>query len=172
MDREGGDVAADLLIQALSHSRRLELLALLERQDATASMLRSWVDDLELNTVVYHLTVLLEAGCVELVETRPVDGTFERVYRARPDLFLDPLYRSHAGLAEVEEESVLNWTGIKVDEVGWDQVVDLLQAARSQLLAVEEQSRQRLSLLDEEGITLTVGVAALRPQGRPRWARR
>jgi DNA-binding transcriptional ArsR family regulator len=171
--KEGRNNGGDRLVQALSHPRRLQLLAALERREATASVLKGGLEEeVGLNSVVYHLSVLQEAGCLELVESKPNGGTIERTYRANPNVFLDPVYRTHAGTAVAGEGLALNWSEVEVDDVGFDQVIDLLQAVRAQLLEVEEQSKQRLSLAGQDGVSLTVGVAALKPAPRASEARR
>jgi DNA-binding transcriptional ArsR family regulator len=94
-------LSAAKLAHVLSHPRRVELLALLEKREASSPMLLDQVDaEVSLNVISYHLAVLDDYGCLELVRTVPKGGANEYFYRAKPDLLLDPLYlemRSAAG---------------------------------------------------------------------------
>jgi hypothetical protein len=144
------------------------LLAALEQCESSGSRLRRKLgQEVDLAAVVYHLRVLEEAGCLETVESNPEGGVAETIYRAKRDVFLDPAYRAHVGAIENEETLVLHWSRVKVDDVGWDQLVDLLRAVRVQFEAIEEQSVLRLGVTGGSGTTtLTVGVAAVKPPSK------
>lgn len=155
------DVVAGKLVHALSHPMRIRLLQLLEEEPASPWMLRDQIDpEISLSGVSYHVGVLYDSGCLEQVDVAPRPGAHEGFYRAKPEVFLDPLYRAHAGLTGSEAALAANWSGITVDRFGWDQVVDVLRSARLQLAAIEEQSKERLATVGGEGTPLVVGVVA------------
>lgn len=68
------------LAKALSNSLRVRALALIA--DGVASP-KAIADELGLDVrgVAYHVRVLRELGCIELVETRQRRGAIEHVYR-------------------------------------------------------------------------------------------
>jgi DNA-binding transcriptional ArsR family regulator len=161
---EGGnpEVVADKLVRALSHPLRIRLLQLLEEVPASSVLLRERIGaEVSLSCLSYHVGVLYDSGCLDLVRTVPRHGSDERFYRAKPDVFLEPLYRANAGLTEPRGAMNANWSTITVDRFGWDQVVDVLRGTRMQLAAIEEQCRGRLEMMTEEGTALVVGVVAL-----------
>jgi DNA-binding transcriptional ArsR family regulator len=161
------EVVAQKLVHALSHPLRIRLLQLLEEEAASPAMLRDQVDpEISLSAVSYHLGVLYDSGCLEKADSAPGPGTVERFFYAKPEVFVDPLYRAHAGLTDDEEAISANWSGIVVDRFGWDQVVDVLRSARLQLAAIEEQSKGRLATLGQGGTPLVVGVVAFENPGK------
>jgi DNA-binding transcriptional ArsR family regulator len=161
------EVVAGKLVHALSHPLRIRLLQLLEEEPASPWMLREQIDpEISLSGVSYHVGVLYDSGCLEQAEVAPRPGADERFYRAKPDVFLEPLYRAHAGLTDPGDAMSANWSGITVDRFGWDQVVDVLRGARLQLAAIEEQSKERLTTLGEDGTPLIVGVVAFETPGK------
>ncbi len=166
------EVVAEKLVHALSHPLRIRLLQLLEEEAASPAMLRDQVDpEISLSGVSYHLGVLYDSGCLEQADRAPRPGADERFFYAKPEVFLAPLYRAHAGVtdpggADPGEAISANWSGIVVDHFGWDQVVDVLRSARLQLAAIEQQSKGRLATLGQGGTPLVVGVVAFEPPGR------
>jgi DNA-binding transcriptional ArsR family regulator len=161
------EVVAEKLVHALSHPLRIRLLQLLEEEAASPAMLRNQVDpEISLSGVSYHLGVLYDSGCLERAEGAPRPGADERFFFAKPQVFVDPLYRAHADLTDPEDAMSANWSGIVVDRFGWDQVVDVLRNARLQLAAIEEQSKGRLATLNQGGTPLVVGVVAFESPGK------
>lgn len=68
------------LAKALSNSLRAEALALIA--DGVASP-KAIADELDLDVrgVAYHVRVLRELGCIELIETHQRRGAVEHIYR-------------------------------------------------------------------------------------------
>jgi DNA-binding transcriptional ArsR family regulator len=68
------------LAKALSSSLRVQALALIadgvDSPKAIAEKL-----GLDVRSVAYHVRVLRELGCIELVETQPRRGAVEHIYR-------------------------------------------------------------------------------------------
>jgi DNA-binding transcriptional ArsR family regulator len=81
------------LAHVLSHPQRVRLLELLAEQEASPPMLREQIGpEISLGAVSYHVGVLREYGCLELVRTVPRNGANEYFFRVKPDLLADPLY--------------------------------------------------------------------------------
>lgn len=69
------------LAKALSNEMRAHALELLA-EDAKSPKAIAAELELDVRTVAYHVRVLRELGCIELVETQPRRGALEHVYRA------------------------------------------------------------------------------------------
>ena len=69
------------LIKAMGHPLRFRLLLRLNEGAASPSTLARELDE-PLGNVAYHVKILLEQDAIELVDTRPVRGAIEHVYRA------------------------------------------------------------------------------------------
>lgn len=67
------------LAKALSSSLRARALALIAEGVASPRAIAEKLD-LDVRTVAYHVRVLRELGCVELVETKQRRGAVEHVY--------------------------------------------------------------------------------------------
>jgi DNA-binding transcriptional ArsR family regulator len=89
-----------VLVKALAHPTRAEILAFLAEQEiaSPAEMTRASVGKKggvgdpkkrKLASVAYHVRVLEELGLVELMDTRPVRGATEHFYEARGRMLLD-----------------------------------------------------------------------------------
>jgi DNA-binding transcriptional ArsR family regulator len=68
------------LAKALSSPLRADALALIGEGTNSPKLIAAKLD-LDLRTVAYHVRVLRNLGCIELIETRPRRGTTEHVYR-------------------------------------------------------------------------------------------
>ena len=71
------------LARLLAHPIRVKILSLLHDQEASASDLAAHIGE-PLSTVAYHFKLLVEAGALELRDTRQVRGAVERSYRIEP----------------------------------------------------------------------------------------
>jgi DNA-binding transcriptional ArsR family regulator len=69
------------LIKALAHPLRFRILAKLNEGPASPSTLAEQLGE-PLGNVSYHVQRLLQQGAIELVDTRPVRGAVEHIYRA------------------------------------------------------------------------------------------
>ena len=68
------------LAKALSSPLRANALALIGEGVSSPKLIAAKLD-LDLRTVAYHVRVLHNLGCIELVETHPRRGFTEHVYR-------------------------------------------------------------------------------------------
>lgn len=68
------------LAKALSNSLRARALNLIAEGVASPKAIAE-ASGLDIRTVAYHVRILLELDCIELVETHPRRGAVEHVYR-------------------------------------------------------------------------------------------
>ena len=68
------------LAKALSSPLRAKALALIGEGVNSPKLIAARLN-LDLRTVAYHVRVLHNLGCIELIETRPRRGATEHVYR-------------------------------------------------------------------------------------------
>jgi DNA-binding transcriptional ArsR family regulator len=173
------------LVKALAHPLRVEVLDALNEQTASPNMLEDQLG-VPLGNISYHVNVLLECGCVELVYTEPRRGAVEHFYRALPRSFVGhqswrKVPRSLRGSISVgalksffdkavaamkegkvdgREDTTLTWFTVSVDEVGWAQVVKIMKTALTQLQTVDEQSRKRVTATGGALTPIVIGLAA------------
>src|SRR5215212_8131241 len=75
------------LVKALAHPLRVEILAILNERMASPNELSKELDE-GLSQVSYHVKVLKDFECIELVKTEPRRGAVEHYYRATARSFL------------------------------------------------------------------------------------
>ena len=68
------------LAKALSSPLRAEALTLIAEGVDSPKLIAEKLD-LDLRSVAYHVRVLRDLGCIELVETQPRRGVVEHIYR-------------------------------------------------------------------------------------------
>lgn len=173
------------LVRALAHPLRVDILQILNEQDASPNDLMQMLGK-PLGNVAYHTRVLEKCGCVEMVRTVQRRGAVEHYFRAVPRSYIGHQewrkvprsVRSEISGASVDsfmarvidalqdgtlddrEDTTLNWMSMAVDEAGWGQAAEVLEEAIARLQTVHEQSRQRLAATGEEPTPMIVGLAA------------
>ena len=141
------------MAKALAHPLRVQLLSLLNEGVASPNELAKKLDE-PLTNVSYHVRMLHDLGCIELVETEPRRGALEHYYRAimRPffgdrdwkrlpkntrgsisDAVLQLVWDDTAeaiksGLFDEREDRHLSRSVLCVDDQGWDDLNELLVA--------------------------------------------
>ncbi|MEZ5077424.1 MAG: helix-turn-helix domain-containing protein [Solirubrobacterales bacterium] len=168
--------------KALSHPLRVEVLELLEREEASPAGLTRQLSGVALGLVAYHVEVLQRCDLIELVGTRPRRGAVEHFYRAKPSgpielegvpkalrgsvtattlqSFVDATVAAlEKGTIDRHEDSVLSSMSIRVDAIGRRQVVELGQATIDQLRRINDESHERAAAGGEPLVRLIVGIA-------------
>jgi DNA-binding transcriptional ArsR family regulator len=156
------------LAKALSHPLRQRILERLNRDgEASPTELARRLDE-RLPNVAYHVRILVELDCLELVRTRQVRGALEHHYRAIAHPWLDAeqwarlpasfrrqtLARalrgivadaSAAGLAGGFDPPDAQVRGVNVvlDEQGWQDVAVLLEHVLASVQRIEADSAIR-----------------------------
>ncbi|HZB06179.1 MAG TPA: helix-turn-helix domain-containing protein, partial [Thermoleophilaceae bacterium] len=124
-----------------------------------------------LTNVSYHVRMLHDLGCIELVETEPRRGALEHYYRAimRPffgdrdwkrlpknarnsisDAVLQLVWDDAAsaikdGSFDDRDDRHLSRTVLALDDQGWDELQDLLAATLDRAMEIQVESASRAS---------------------------
>lgn len=187
---EGGGEVDQQIVRALAHPLRVEILRLLEKGPNSPSQISDVLDE-RLGNVTYHVKVLVQCGCIELYETRPVRGAVEHFYKMKPQGAIGsgawkvapPALRTYwagsalagftsraiealdAGTVEGREGSGITWLPLNVDETGWKELRRILGGVEERFRAVGEKSAERLES-PRDGIPVIVAVAAFEIGGQ------
>ena len=166
-DRPPGETSEARIAKALAHPLRARILQRLGERVASPGDLAVELEA-PLGVVSYHVRMLRDYECVELVRTEPRRGALQHFYRAtaRPRLDQDQWRTLPAGLrrelaAETIQEIVddlgeaadagmlddpemtAERTPLELDERGWRKVNRLLARTHEQVLAIASESSAR-----------------------------
>ena len=179
MKRQTASAVDSRMAKALAHPLRVQLLSLLNEGVASPNELAKKLDE-PLTNVSYHVRMLHDLGCIELVETEPRRGALEHYYRAimRPffgdrdwkrlpknargsisDAVLQLVWDDaseaiKSGLFDEREDRHLSRTLLSVDEQGWEELNELLVDTLDQAMQIQADSATRAA----KGDTETLGV--------------
>lgn len=169
------------LVKALAHPLRVQILAILNERMASPNELSKELDE-GLSQVSYHVKVLKDFECIEMVKTEPRRGAVEHYYRATSRAFLadrdwqhlpdsikpgvstsvlqmimdDVVGAINGGTFNARDDVHMSWTPSVVDEQGWAELVDLLEGTLNQGIEIQSKSAARLAKSGDEGIPATV----------------
>lgn len=165
------------LVKALAHPLRVEILTILNERMASPNELSKQLDE-GLSQVSYHVKVLKDFDCIEMVKTEPRRGAVEHYYRATARAYLtDPDWRSlpasikpgvsassvgmineqvfaalSSGTFDSRDDRHVSWTPGIVDQQGWEESVELVNDTLEQIIKIHAGSAKRLAKSGEEGI--------------------
>jgi DNA-binding transcriptional ArsR family regulator len=165
------------LVKALAHPLRVEILTILNEKMASPNELSKQLDE-GLSQVSYHVKVLKDFDCIEMVKTEPRRGAVEHYYRATSRAYLtDPDWRSlpasvkpgvsassvgmineqvftalSSGTFDSRDDRHISWTPGVVDLQGWEESVDLVNETLERIIKIHAGSAKRLAKSGEEGI--------------------
>lgn len=165
------------LIKALSHPLRERILAKLNERVASPNQLAQELGE-GLSQVSYHVKVLKDFECIELVRTEPRRGAVEHFYRGiRRVYFHDDEWKQlppslqgsistnvlqtlvsqavealEAGTFDRRKDRHLSRTPVVVDEEGWWDLSSLFAETLERVLDIQAESSGRLAESGEEGI--------------------
>lgn len=171
------------LVKALAHELRVEILAILNERMASPNELAKELNE-GLSQVSYHVKVLKDYNCIELVKTEPRRGAVEHYYRASSRAFLtdrdwrelpdtvrvglsadlfqalvaDAVDAMESGTFDERTDRHLSLTPLVLDAQGWEEVRDALDSTLKQVLNAHAESAKRLSKSGEEGLTASVSM--------------
>lgn len=171
------------LVKALAHPLRVEILTILNERMASPNELSKELEE-GLSQVSYHVKVLKDFECIEMVKTEPRRGAVEHYYRATSRAFLtdsdwqslpesvkpgvsassiqmivdDVVGALTGGTFDARDDRHLSWTPGVVDEQGWEEAVDLANETLDRVLAIHSGSAKRLAKSGDEGIPATMVV--------------
>lgn len=183
------------LVKALAHPLRVEILAILNERMASPNELSKELDE-GLSQVSYHVKVLKDFDCIEMVKTEPRRGAVEHYYRATARAFLsdaewkklpesikpgmsasfikmivdDVVGALNGGTFDTRDDRHVSWTPGVVDEQGWEESVALVNDTLDKVIKIHAASAKRLAKSGEEGIPAT--AVLMNYEGVPTGAKR
>jgi len=158
-------------IKALGHPMRLDALRLFnERAQASPNEIAQALG-VEVGALAYHIRVLKECDCIELVDTAQRRGATEHFYRATKKAFVtrdlaQVLPKSmregisaemitaiferiaaalDAGSFDARDERHVSWMPLTLDEQGWRAFVELKAKQLGLEMEIESESIERLA---------------------------
>jgi DNA-binding transcriptional ArsR family regulator len=163
------------MAKALAHPLRVQLLTVLNEGVASPNELAKKLDE-PLTNVSYHVRMLHDLGCIELVDTEPRRGALEHYYRAivRPffddrewkrlpknargsisDTVLQLVWDDAAeaiktGLMDERDDRHLSRTVVCIDEQGWKDLNQLLVDTLDQAMQIHADSASRAAKADPD----------------------
>lgn len=182
-DKEKGtvrEVVDQQLIKALAHPVRAQALSILNERVASPNEIAKELDQ-GVGHVSYHINVLKQCECIELVGTEPRRGAVEHYYRATTRIFLDDeewrrlpasirpgmsasLIQNvvddaggalSAGTFDSRDDRHLAWTKMILDEKGWSDLNELLGETLGRVLEIQSSAAARLSEAGETGFQVS-----------------
>lgn len=168
------------LVKALAHPLRVEILGILNERMASPNELSKELDE-GLSQVSYHVKVLKDFECIEMVKTEPRRGAVEHYYRATERAFIsdrdwqtlpdsvkpgvstsalrmivdDVVGAIEGGTFNAREDVHMSWTPGVVDEQGWTESAKLVEETLERVMKIHEGSAKRLAKSKEKGIPAT-----------------
>jgi hypothetical protein len=137
-----------------------------------------------LSDVAYHFRILEKAGCIEVIRTVQRRGATEHIYRGiaefeftseefaelpqgQRELFsrvsLQALIARadssiRTGFFDSRTNRHLVWAPVELDERGWEEYTDALDACLAEVRRIHADSKDRLAASGDETITATYGM--------------
>jgi DNA-binding transcriptional ArsR family regulator len=171
------------LVRALGHPLRARALASFNERTCSPKEVAAELD-VPVSKLSYHVKVLRECQCIELVSTVPRRGATEHFYKGTTrSFFNDSNWEqlstdakngiSITGLkmivdtarAAVEADTFdsrgdrhLSRTPLVVDEQGWGDLTEILAETLERVMDVQTESALRLAKSEQEGIRATVAI--------------
>lgn len=178
------------LVKAMGHPVRNDALSILNERVASPNEISKELGE-SVGHVSYHIKVLKECDCIELVDTVPRRGAMEHFYRATSRAFLsdeewarlpdsirpgvsasllqtlikDAGEALRSGSLDRREDRHLSWTPMIVDEQGWEESTKLLGELLERVFEIQAESAERLAAANEEGIPVTIAMVAYEAAG-------
>lgn len=168
-------------IKALGHPMRLDALRLFnERAQASPNEIAQRLD-VDVGALSYHIRVLKECDCIELVDTAQRRGATEHFYRATRKAYVSrdlaqALPKSmregisaemisaiferigealDAATFDARDERHVSWMPLTLDEQGWQAFVELKAKQLDLEMEIESESIERLAKSSAPAIRAT-----------------
>jgi DNA-binding transcriptional ArsR family regulator len=181
------------LVKAMGHPVRNDALSILNERVASPNEISKELGE-SVGHVSYHIKVLKECECIELVDTAPRRGAMEHYYRATSRAFLtddewarlpesirpgmsasllqtvmtDASEALQSGSLDRRQDRHMSWTPMIVDEPGWEEIAESLAGVLGRVIEIQAESAERLAEADEEGVPVTVTMLAFEAAGPQR----
>lgn len=182
-------ILSPTLAKAMAHSTRVHAMGILSERVASPQEIGKEIDETTKN-VAYHLGVLEDLDCIELVETKPAGGgrVLEHFYRATKRPYFDdeawgqlnenekwgtviPILRvtsKELNEALVEgtfmnpDDNHVSRTPMVVDQVSYENVKAILEQTVSMLLAEQAAFTERCKDGNQETMLIKVNIIQFR----------
>jgi DNA-binding transcriptional ArsR family regulator len=191
MPEERTDAIDQRLVRSVAHPLRIKILEALTDHVASPNTIADRIEA-DLSSVAYHTRELDRLGALELVDTGRVRGAIEHFYKATPRAFVgNPQWRKvppsllsgvsaatlqtfldkaiaalEAGTLDCRSDTVFRWMPLSLDEVGWKEIVAIMEEATRLMLAAHLRSQDRLSQNGGRGaVSAVIGQAAFETAG-------
>lgn len=191
MNQKATEAIDQRLVQALAHPLRVQILEVLSERVASPNRLSQELGT-GLTHVAYHTRALRKFGCLDLVDTTRRRGATEHFYKASSGSFVgDRAWRKvprsvlggvsaatlqtfldkaiaalEAGTLEGRKDTIFRWMPLLLDQVGWDEVVAIMEEATNLVLAAHRRSQDRLGANGgQNAISTVVGFAGFETAG-------
>jgi DNA-binding transcriptional ArsR family regulator len=171
------------VVRAMGHPVRVQALVILNERVASPNEISKELGE-SVGHVSYHIKVLKECECIELVDTAPRRGAMEHYYRATDRAFLnsdewgalpaslrpgisasgidniikDVSAAVSGGTFDKRVNRHLSWTPILIDEQGWDELQVALDEMLEKVFEIQGESAGRLVADDVPGIPVSVAM--------------
>jgi DNA-binding transcriptional ArsR family regulator len=171
------------IVRAMGHPVRNDALSILNERVASPNEISKELGE-SVGHVSYHIKVLKECECIELVDTAPRRGAMEHYYRATDRAFLNPKEWASlpdsirpglsasalktiindassallAGTFDKHADRHLSWTPMIVDEQGWEELKAGLLEMLEKALTIQSGSAERLAKADAPGMPVSVAM--------------
>jgi len=174
------------LVRVLAHPLRQQLLIMLHKHGVSSPRELALRSGERLPNVSYHMRVLRDAGCIELVRTEPRRGAIEHFYRAsaRPilddaqwaglpiavrralfgqtlrELWDDVLAAANTGGFD-DPQAHVSRTWFQLDEIAWNELVDVMAGVLDTAFELHAQSAARLGRGGDQANARRVAMGVL-----------
>ncbi len=162
---------------------RLDLLRILSERPASPRELAEILEE-DVGDLLSHLVELWADNCIEVVAEGPGGEEADRRYRIAPPFFIDDwraqelsreererlsvavlqgifteaLGARRTGSLDARHDSHLSYKPLKLDDRGWRELTGLLLRTLKEAETIEDGSRERLGLTDEDGLEAVVAL--------------
>jgi DNA-binding transcriptional ArsR family regulator len=181
--RTSPEVVTQRLAKALAHPLRVQILAALHKEVSSPNQLAGKLNE-SVSNVSYHVKVLKDFKCLELVKTRQRRGATEHFYRATERAFFtdsdwkdlppsaqegisgavlamiidDASEAFEAGTFDSRDDRHLSRTPLVMDERGWEELNELLSETLDRALDLQATVATRMADERTEGITSKLSI--------------
>lgn len=176
--------ATQKLAKAVAHPLRSEIFTVLTERIASPAELAKELKE-SVSNVSYHVGRLVELGCAELVDEKPVRGAVEHFYRATTRTLVDiedweqlqPAVGEHfagqamqkilddfmrsakANLLVTAASLHLSRTRLLLDEEGRREALEVHEQALSEVLEIQARSAERMAASGDPGFQISSSQA-------------
>jgi DNA-binding transcriptional ArsR family regulator len=166
----------ELVVFVIQHPIRVDALQILNEREASAAQIARLIGE-DMKKVGNHVKALADHGCIELVRVKRTRGAEEHLYRAslRPcigddewaqlphqarreisalvfqAIVAEALAAFRAGSFDSRLDRHLSWQPMKLDEQGWQELMQELKESLERVQDIAARADERLCTTGEEG---------------------